>query len=310
MPKLSSSSACGGNHGEVCPRGFVALKPRSEHDGTVPSQPESWIVTHQCHSELHPVCVTICPEPISGPFPFSLWALNREETHCLPLRCILNIQQKGPGTSGQGRTVRVELPSLFAVDFLYLSHHRVAFLAFFFKSDSNMYLCSVFVCENKGSLNSRERQVWILLCLGEQHSDPGQTAPALWASFSLPKEWEYVYFSYKMTLTVHSVCLLTCLFLYTCMGGGDVPWVRLGGQRTTWRGKCLSQGFYSCTKHHDQEASWEGKGLSSLHFHMAVHHQRKTGLELTRVRKQELMQRPWKDVTHWLASPGLFSLLL
>jgi hypothetical protein len=27
------------------------------------------------------------------------------------------------------------------------------------------------------------------------------------------------------------------------------------------------------------------------------------------VRKQELMQRPWRDVTYWLASSGLLSLL-
>jgi hypothetical protein len=72
---------------------------------------------------------------------------------------------------------------------------------------------------------------------------------------------------------------------------------------------CLSQGFYSCTKHHDQEASWGGKGLFSLHFHTAVHHQRKSGLELKQVRKQEMMQRPWRDVTYWFASPGLLSLL-
>ena len=38
---------------------------------------------------------------------------------------------------------------------------------------------------------------------------------------------------------------------------------------------CLSQGFYSWTKHHDQEASWGGKGLFSLHFHIAVHYQRR-----------------------------------
>jgi hypothetical protein len=36
---------------------------------------------------------------------------------------------------------------------------------------------------------------------------------------------------------------------------------------------------------------------------------RKSGLELKQVRKQELMQRPWKDVLYWLASPGLLSLL-
>jgi hypothetical protein len=62
-------------------------------------------------------------------------------------------------------------------------------------------------------------------------------------------------------------------------------------------------------KHHDQEASRGGKGLFSLHFHTAVHHQRKSGLELKQVRKQELMQRPWRDVTYWLASSGLLSLL-
>jgi hypothetical protein len=72
-------------------------------------------------------------------------------------------------------------------------------------------------------------------------------------------------------------------------------------------GCCLSQ---SWTKYHDQEASWGGKGLFSLRFHSTLlfHHQRKSGLELKQVRKQALMQRPWKDVTHWLASPGLLSL--
>jgi hypothetical protein len=32
-------------------------------------------------------------------------------------------------------------------------------------------------------------------------------------------------------------------------------------------------------------------------------------LELKQVRKQDLMQRPWRDVTYWLASPALLSLL-
>jgi hypothetical protein len=36
---------------------------------------------------------------------------------------------------------------------------------------------------------------------------------------------------------------------------------------------------------------------------------KKSALELKQVRKQELMQRPWKDVPYWLASPGLLSLL-
>jgi len=36
-------------------------------------------------------------------------------------------------------------------------------------------------------------------------------------------------------------------------------------------------------------------------IHIAVHHQRKSGVELSQVRKQELMQRPWSDVSYWLA---------
>jgi hypothetical protein len=49
----------------------------------------------------------------------------------------------------------------------------------------------------------------------------------------------------------------------------------------------LSQGLYSCTKHHYREASWGGKGLLSLHFYIAVHHQRKSGQELTQGRNLE-----------------------
>jgi hypothetical protein len=30
-----------------------------------------------------------------------------------------------------------------------------------------------------------------------------------------------------------------------------------------------------------------------------------SGLELKQVRKQELMQKPWRDVLYWLASTGL-----
>jgi hypothetical protein len=48
---------------------------------------------------------------------------------------------------------------------------------------------------------------------------------------------------------------------------------------------------------------------SAYIFHIAVHHQRMSGLELKLVRKQELMQRPWRDILYWLASPGLLSLL-
>jgi hypothetical protein len=62
-------------------------------------------------------------------------------------------------------------------------------------------------------------------------------------------------------------------------------------------------------KHHDQEASWGAKGLFGLHFHVAVHHQNKSGPKLKQVRKQKLMQKLWRDVTYWLSSPGLLSLL-
>jgi hypothetical protein len=53
-----------------------------------------------------------------------------------------------------------------------------------------------------------------------------------------------------------------------------------------------------------------GKGVySACTFHITVHHQRQSGLKLKQVRKQELMQRPWKDAAYWFASPGLLSLL-
>jgi hypothetical protein len=53
----------------------------------------------------------------------------------------------------------------------------------------------------------------------------------------------------------------------------------------------------------------EERVYSAYTFHIAVDHQRMSGLELKQVRKQGLMQKPWKDVTYWLASPGLLSLL-
>jgi hypothetical protein len=49
---------------------------------------------------------------------------------------------------------------------------------------------------------------------------------------------------------------------------------------------------------------------ASTSTYSAVHHQRKSGPELKQVRKQELMQRPWRDVPYWLASPGLLSFLI
>jgi hypothetical protein len=51
------------------------------------------------------------------------------------------------------------------------------------------------------------------------------------------------------------------------------------------------------------------KGFIQLTLPYCCSSPRKSGLELKLVRKQELMQRPWRDVTYWLASPGLLSLL-
>ena len=72
---------------------------------------------------------------------------------------------------------------------------------------------------------------------------------------------------------------------------------------------CLSQGLYTCTKHHDQEASWGGKGLFSLHFHIAVHHQRKSGLDLTQGRNLEAGTdaEAMEGAGSWIAFPGLLS---
>jgi hypothetical protein len=70
---------------------------------------------------------------------------------------------------------------------------------------------------------------------------------------------------------------------------------------------CLSQGSYSCTNIMTKKQV--GEERVSLPFHTVVHHQRKSRLEFKQVRKQKLMQGPWRDVPYWLASPGLLSLL-
>jgi hypothetical protein len=49
------------------------------------------------------------------------------------------------------------------------------------------------------------------------------------------------------------------------------------------------------------------KGFIQLTLPYCCSSPRKSGLELKQVRKQELMQRPWRDVPYWLASPGLLS---
>jgi hypothetical protein len=42
----------------------------------------------------------------------------------------------------------------------------------------------------------------------------------------------------------------------------------------------------------------EERVYSAYTFHIAVDHQRMSGLELKQVRKQELMHRPWRDVSY------------
>jgi hypothetical protein len=51
------------------------------------------------------------------------------------------------------------------------------------------------------------------------------------------------------------------------------------------------------------------KGFIQLTLPYFCSSPRKSGLELKQVRKQEPMQRPWRDVPYWLASSGMLSLL-
>jgi hypothetical protein len=75
-----------------------------------------------------------------------------------------------------------------------------------------------------------------------------------------------------------------------------------------WKAICLSQGFYSCTNIMTKK-QLRRKGFTQLTLPYCCSSPRKSGLELKQVRKQELMQRPWRDVPYWLASPGLLRLL-
>jgi hypothetical protein len=53
----------------------------------------------------------------------------------------------------------------------------------------------------------------------------------------------------------------------------------------------------------------EKRVYSAYTSYTAVQHKRKSGQELKQVRKQELMQKLWRDVLYWLASSDLLSLL-
>jgi hypothetical protein len=58
---------------------------------------------------------------------------------------------------------------------------------------------------------------------------------------------------------------------------------------------CLSQGFYSCTNTMSKKLLGR-EGFIWLILPYCCSSPRKSGLELKQVRKQELMQRPWRDV--------------
>jgi hypothetical protein len=70
----------------------------------------------------------------------------------------------------------------------------------------------------------------------------------------------------------------------------------------------MYEGFYCCD-YQEQNPSCGGKGLLSLYFQIIVHHLEKSGQKLKQDWKEELMQRPWRDVAYWLASYGFLSLL-
>jgi hypothetical protein len=51
------------------------------------------------------------------------------------------------------------------------------------------------------------------------------------------------------------------------------------------------------------------KGFIQLTLPYCCSSPKKSGVELKQVRKQEVMQKPWRNVLYWFASPGLLSLL-
>jgi hypothetical protein len=53
----------------------------------------------------------------------------------------------------------------------------------------------------------------------------------------------------------------------------------------------------------------ERKGFIQLTLPYCCSSSKEVRTELKQVRKQELMQKPWRDVLYWLASPDLLSLL-
>ena len=75
-----------------------------------------------------------------------------------------------------------------------------------------------------------------------------------------------------------------------------------------WKGIVLVRVSILAQNNMTKKQVGEERVYSAYTFHIAVDHQRMPGLELKQVRKQELIQRPWRDVTYWLDFPGLLSL--
>jgi hypothetical protein len=74
---------------------------------------------------------------------------------------------------------------------------------------------------------------------------------------------------------------------------------------------CLSQGLYSCTKHHDQKQVGEEIVYSAYTSTLLFTTKGSQDWNSHRVGtwREELMQRPWSGAAYWIASPGLLSLL-
>jgi hypothetical protein len=92
-------------------------------------------------------------------------------------------------------------------------------------------------------------------------------------------------------------------------GGGGHMAVQPNEQHTLgFFERCLSQGFYFCTKHHDQEASWGGKGLFSLRFPHCCSSPKEVRTGTQAGQKAGADAEASVEECYWLASPSLLNL--
>jgi hypothetical protein len=71
----------------------------------------------------------------------------------------------------------------------------------------------------------------------------------------------------------------------------------------------LSRGFYSCTDIMTKKQAGEERVYSACISILPFITKGSQDWNSTQGRKQELMQRPWRDAAYWIASPGLLRLL-